>query len=151
MATLDDIVSVQIALQTTGVVRGDFGTPMIVAPLMTFPERVRVYTSYAAAAEDDLPPNVLTALSDCFGQIPRPRQVKVGRRDVLTGVINVASPIASGTYSLKVTGTNTNTYTYTADATPTAAEIATGLALAITSDADEEITATAVGDTIEVA
>jgi len=151
MATLDDIVSVQIALQTTGVVRGDFGTPMIVAPLMTFPERVRVYTSYAAAAEDDLPPNVLTALSDCFGQIPRPRQVKVGRRAVLTGVINVASLIASGTYSLKVTGAVTNTYSYTADATPTAAEIATGLALAITSDADEEITATAVGDTVEVA
>ena len=48
MATLDDIVSVQIALQTTGVVRGDFGTPMIVAPLMTFAERVRVYTSYSA-------------------------------------------------------------------------------------------------------
>ncbi len=151
MATLDDIVSVQIALQTTGVVRGDFGTPMIVAPLMTFHERVRVYTSYAAAAEDDLPPNVLTALSDCFGQIPRPRQVKVGRRAVLKGIINFANLIASGTYSLKVTGTNTNTYSYTADATPTAAEIATGLALAITSDADEEITATAVGDTIEVA
>ncbi len=151
MATLDDIVSVQIALQTTGVVRGDFGTPMIVAPLMTFPERVRVYTSYAAAAEDDLPPNVLTALSDCFGQIPRPRQVKVGRRAVLKGIINVANLIASGTYSLKVTGAVTNTYSYTADATPTAAEIAIGLALAITSDADEEITATAVGDTIEVA
>lgn len=151
MATLDDIVSVQIALQTTGVVRGDFGTPMIVAPLMTFPERVRVYTSYAAAAEDDLPPNVLTALSDCFGQIPRPRQVKVGRRAVLTGVINVASLIASGTYSLKVTGAVTNTYSYTADATPTAAEIATGLSLAITSDSDEEITATAVGGTIKVA
>jgi len=71
MASLDDIVSVSIALQTTGVTRGDFGTPMIVAPLMTFPERVRVYTSYAAAAEDDLPPNLLTALSDCFGQTPR--------------------------------------------------------------------------------
>lgn len=151
MATLDDIVSVQIALQTAGVSRGNFGTPMIVAPLMTFPERVRVYTSYAAAAEDDLPPNVLTALSDCFGQIPRPRQVKVGRRAVLKGIINVANLIASGTYSLKVTGAVTNTYSYTADATPTAAEIATGLALAITSDSDEEITATAVGGTIEVA
>ena len=54
MASLDDIVSVQIALQTAGVSRGNFGTPMIVAPLMTFPERVRVYTSYNAASEDDL-------------------------------------------------------------------------------------------------
>lgn len=148
MATLDDIVSVQIALQTTGVTRGDFGTPMIVAPLMTFPERVRVYTSYNAASEDDLPPALLTALSDCFGQIPRPRQVKVGRRAVLKAVIEVADLIALGTYSFKV---NSETYSYTADGTPTKAEIATGLALAVTSDTDEVITATAVGDTVEIA
>jgi len=148
MASLDDIVSVQIALQTTGVTRGDFGTPMIVAPLMTFAERVRVYTSYAAAAADDLPPSLLTALSDCFGQIPRPRQVKVGRRAVLKGVVEVASLIALGTYSLKVDG---QTYSFTADATPTAAEIVRGLALAITRDTDETITATVVGNTLEVA
>ena len=148
MATLDDIVSVQIALQTTGVTRGDFGTPMIVAPLMTFPERVRVYTSYNAASEDDLPPALLTALSDCFGQIPRPRQVKVGRRAVLSAVIEVADLIALGTYSFKVNG---ESYSYTADSTPTKAEIATALALAVTSDTDEVITATAVGDTVEIA
>lgn len=148
MASLDDIVSVQIALQTAGVSRGNFGTPMIVAPLMTFPERVRVYTSYNAASEDDLPPSLLTALSDCFGQIPRPKQVKVGRRAVLKGVIEVADLIALGTYSFKV---NSETYSYTADGTPTKAEIATGLALAVTSDTDEVITATAVGGTVEIA
>lgn len=148
MASLDDIVSVQIALQTAGVSRGNFGTPMIVAPLMTFPERVRVYTSYNAASEDDLPPSLLTALSDCFGQIPRPKQVKVGRRAVLKGVIEVADLIALGTYSFKV---NSETYSYTAGGTPTKAEIATGLALAVTSDTDEVITATAVGDTVEIA
>lgn len=148
MASLDDIVSVQIALQTAGVSRGNFGTPMIVAPLMTFPERVRVYTSYNAASEDDLPPSLLTALSDCFGQIPRPKQVKVGRRAVLKAVIEVADLIALGTYSFKV---NAETYSYTADGTPTKAEIATGLALAVTSDTDEVITATAVGDTVEIA
>lgn len=148
MASLDDIVSVQIALQTAGVSRGNFGTPMIVAPLMTFPERVRVYTSYNAASEDDLPPSLLTALSDCFGQIPRPKQVKVGRRAVLKGVIEVADLIALGTYSFKV---NSETYSYTADGTPTKDEIATGLALAVTSDTDEVITATAVGDTVEIA
>lgn len=148
MASLDDIVSVQIALQTAGVSRGNFGTPMIVAPLMTFPERVRVYTGYNAASEDDLPPSLLTALSDCFGQIPRPKQVKVGRRAVLKAVIEVADLIALGTYSFKV---NSETYSYTADGTPTKAEIATGLALAVTSDTDEVITATAVGDTVEIA
>lgn len=148
MATLDDIVSVQIALQTTGVTRGDFGTPMIVAPLMTFPERVRVYTSYNAASEDDLPPALLTALSDCFGQIPRPRQVKVGRRAVLKGVIEVADLIALGTYSFKVNG---EVYSFTASGTPTKSEIVTGLAAAVTGDTDEAITATVAGDTLEVA
>jgi hypothetical protein len=148
MSTLDDIVSVQIALQTTGVAKGNFGTPMIVAPLMTFAERVRVYTSYNAASEDDLPPNVLTALSDAFGQIPRPRQIKVGRRAVLKGVINVASLIALGTYSFKV---DNDTYSFVADGTPTAAEIVAGLAAVVLADTDETITAVAVGDTLEVA
>lgn len=148
MATLDDIVSVQIALQTTGVARGNFGTPMIVAPLMTFPERVRVYTSYNAASEDDLPPNVLTALSDAFGQIPRPRQIKVGRRSVLKGVIQVADVIALATYAFTV---GSDTYSYTADGTPTAAEIVAGLAAAVLADTNEIITATVVGNTLEVA
>lgn len=148
MATLDDIVNVDIALQTTGVARGNFGIPIIVAPMMSFPERVRVYNNYAAAAEDALPPNVLTALSDAFGQTPRPRLVKVGRRAVLKGVIQPSELIALGVYSISVNG---ETYSYTADGTPTAAEIATGLAAAVTADTDELITATAVGGTVELA
>lgn len=142
MATLDDIVLVQIALQTTGVARGNFGTPMIVAPLMTFPERVRVYTSYNAASEDDLPPNVLTALSDAFGQIPRPRHIKVGRRAVLNAIVNPISAIALADYTIKV---GAQTYTYTADGTPSISEICVGLAAAITADTDEIITAVTVG------
>ena len=148
MATLDDIASVQIALETTGVTRGEFGVPIIVAPLMTFVERVRVYTSYASATEDDLPPNVLTALSDAFSQTPRPRQIKVGRRAVLKGVIVPASLIALGTYSFKV---GTATYSFTADGTPTAAEIVAGLAAAVLAGSGAIITATAVSGTLEVA
>lgn len=148
MASLDNIVNVQIALQTTGVTRGEFGIPMIVAPLMTFTERVRVYNSYNEASEDDLPPSLLTALSDCFGQIPRPRQVKVGRRSVLTAIINVTELLPLGTYSITV---GAETYTFTADASPLASEIVTGLALAITSDTNEKITATVVGDTLQIA
>lgn len=148
MATLDDIVLVQIALQTTGVTRGDFGTPMIVAPLMTFPERVRVYSSFLDASEDKLPPLLLTALSDCFGQIPRPRQVKVGRRAVLKGVIDVASLIPLGVYSFSVNG---EVYSFTAGATPTAAAIVAGLAAVVLADVNEIITAIVVGNTLEVA
>lgn len=148
MASLDDIVSVQIALQTTGVTRGDFGTPMIVSPLLTFPERVRVYTSYQAASEEDLPPALLTALSDCFGQTPRPRQVKVGRRAVLEAVIAVTNLISLGTYSFTVNG---QVYTFTAGASPTASSIVTGLAAAVAGDLTPEITAVVAGNTLEVA
>lgn len=148
MATLDDIVSVDIALQTTGVSRGEFGIPMIVAPLMTFPERVRVYTSYKSASEDDLPPSLLTALSDCFAQTPRPKQVKVGRRQVSKGVVNVEVVTNLATYTITVAG---EAYSFTADASATGAEIATGLAAAVTADTNEIITATAVGTTVELA
>lgn len=142
MATLDDIVLVQIALQTTGVARGNFGTPMIVAPLMTFPERVRVYTSYSAAAEDYLPPSVLTALSDAFGQTPRPSQIKVGRRAVLNAIVTPTSAITLANYTIKV---GAQTYTYTATGAPTISEICVGLAAVITADTDEIITAVTVG------
>lgn len=149
MATLDDIVNVQIALQTTGVSRGEFGVPMIVAPLMSFPERVRVYTSYAAAAEDGLPPSLMTALSDCFSQTPRPRQIKVGRRAVLTAIVEVSTVTNLGTYTISTS--NGEAYTFTADASATKTEIVTGLAAAITGDTNEKVTATVVGETLSLA
>lgn len=145
---ISDIANVQIALQSTGVSRGEFGIPMIVAPLMTFSERVRSYSSYAAASEDDLPPNVLTALSDAFSQNPRPRRIKVGRRAVLKGVVEVATAVNLGTYSITV---GADTYSYTADSSATKTEIVTGLAAAVTADTDEIITATVVGETLEIA
>lgn len=148
MATLDDISLVQIALETNGVIRGNFGTPMIVGPLMTFTERVRVYGSYKEAAEDDLPPLVLTALSDCFSQTPRPARVKVGRRSVLKAVIDVASLIPLGTYSFTV---GSDTYSYTADATPLASEIVAGLRALVVADTSPLITATVVGSSLEIA
>jgi hypothetical protein len=149
MATLDNIVNVQIALKTTGVARGNFGTPLIVAPLMTFAERVRSYASYAEASADDLPHALLTALSDCFGQSPRPSVVKVGRRQVSKGVVTVAEVTNLATYTIKTS--NGETYSYTADASATAAEIVGGLAAAVLADTNEKITATVAGNTLELA
>jgi hypothetical protein len=149
MASLNDIVNVQIALQTASVQRGDFGTPMIVGPLMSFPERVRIYTELDAAIEDDLPPSILTAVTDCFSQTPRPRQLKVGRRAVSKGVVTI-TPANLTVYTITVVGTSPETYTFTSDASATAAEIATGLAGVITADTNETMTATAVGDTVEL-
>ena len=144
MANLDNIVNVQIALQTTGVVRGDFGTPMIVSPLMTFAERVRLYNSYLEASEDDLPQPLMTALSDCFGQIPRPRVVKVGRRSVSSAVVTVTEVVNLATYTITI---GSNSYDYGADASATAEEIAAGLANAI-DGVDSYVSASASGDTL---
>lgn len=148
MATLDDIVSVNIALQSTGVSQGNFGTPMIVAPLVSFSERVRTYTGYADAVADGLPPIVLTAINDCFSQSPKPTRLKVGRRDVLTAIITVATVANSTTYSFTV---GADEYSFTSDVSATATEIVTGLAAAVLADTNEIITATVVGDTLSIA
>lgn len=79
MGSLNQIVNVNIALSTSSVPRGVFGVPMIIAPLTTFTERVRVYSDYPSAQEDNLPEPVLKALQAVFSQTPRPQMCKVGR------------------------------------------------------------------------
>lgn len=148
MGSVDDIVRVSISLGTTGIERAEFGVAMLVAPLMTFPERVRTYRNYAEAAEDDLPPSVLVAISDYFAQTPKPKTVKIGRRDVLKGVVNVDTLKNLTDYTITV---NDEVYSYTSDASATAAEIVAGLAAVVLADTDEIITATVVGDTLELA
>ena len=150
MATLDDIVNVQIALQTTGVVRGNFGTPIIVGPHMSFSERVRTYTAMAQAEEDGLPQAMLTALSDCFGQIPRPRQIKCGRRECSKAVIEVAEVKDLATYTFSVENAAA-AYSFTAAAGTSAALIVAGLAAAVDGDSSATISATVAGNTLEIA
>ena len=146
MASLNDIVNVQIALNTAAVQRGVFGIPLIASPLASFSERVRVYTTPDAADEDNLPPLLLTALSDAFAQTPRPSQIKVGRLSIDSVTFGPSSLAANAVYSLKVGGTLVS---YTADSTPLADEIAGGLATAITTAAIPGVTATAgVGEEV---
>lgn len=148
MASLDRITRVDIALNTLAVQRGEFGIPIIIAPLLTFKERVRVYTTYDAAVEDELPPLVLTALSDCFAQIPRPRQVKVGRRQALDASITATELIALASYTITVGATD---YTFTATTpAPTAAAVAAGLKSDIDADTGATVTATVVGDALVI-
>lgn len=130
MATLADIVNVQIALNTTSVQRGTFGIPLIAAPLASFAERVRSYTEFDSTNPDNLPPAVLTALSDVFAQTPRPEQVKVGRLSIASVIIAPVDAVANGVYSLNVGGTQVSV---TAVASPTTTTIAAQLATAITS------------------
>jgi len=146
MATLADIVNVQISLNTTAVQRGNFGTPLIASPLASFAERVRIYTEYDSTNPDNLTPILQTALSDAFAQIPRPRQVKVGRLSVAKVAIAPVDAVGLAVYSLKLGGTLVSV---TAVASPTTSTIATQLASAINTAA-VGITATAVAGIVEL-
>jgi hypothetical protein len=147
MASLQDIVNVQISLNTPGVAYATFGTALIASPLVSFSERVRTYQR-GEYDEDNLPAILITALDDHFAQNPSPAEVKVGRLSVDEVVIQPSVLTANGVYSLKVNGTLCS---YTADGTPLATEIATGIAAAITSAAIAGVTATAVSGTVEIA
>ena len=149
MGTLNDIVSVQIALNTAAVERANFGTALIASPLASFAERVRTYSSYDSENPDNLPPAVLTALSDAFAQIPHPNTVKVGRLSLAKVVIAPVDAVGLAVYSVTF-GTPTPTViSVTAAASPTTSTIATQLAAAINTAAIG-ITATAVTGTVEL-
>lgn len=146
MATLSDIANVTIALNTTSVARANFGTQMITSPLASFAERVRTYSDFDATNPDNLPPILQTALSDAFAQIPRPRQVKVGRLSILKAAIAPVDAVGLAVYSLKL---GTTLISVTAAASPTTTTIATQLAAAINAAA-VGVTATAVAGVVEL-
>lgn len=149
MATLNDIVNVTIALNTAAVERANFGVSLIASPHASFADQVRTYTSYDAAQEDNLPPILLTAVSDYFAQTPHPNTLKVGRMSVAKVAIAPVDAVGLAVYSVTF-GTPTPTViSVTAVASPTTSTIATQLASAINTAAIG-ITATAVAGVVEL-
>jgi len=146
MGTLNDIVSVQIALNTAAVERADFGTQLIAAPLASFAERVRTYTSFDSDNPDNLPPYVMKALSAVFSQTPHPNKVKVGRLSIDSVNIAPVDAVANAVYGLKV---GTTVISVTAASSPTTSTIATQLATAINTAA-LGVTATADAGVVEL-
>ena len=132
MGTLNDIVSVQIALNTAAVERADFGTQLIAAPLASFAERVRTYTNFDSENPDNLPPQVMTALAAVFAQTPHPNRVKVGRLSIDGVHIAPVDAVANAVYGLTLGNTPISV---TAAASPTTASIATQIASAVNTAA----------------
>lgn len=83
MANLDRIVNVQIALDTAGISKEGFSTLMVVGASEHLKSRVTTYTNVTQLTKDGFPETdpVYLAVADAFSQTPRPRLVKVGRRD----------------------------------------------------------------------
>lgn len=105
---LQDIVTVNISLNTAGVSRAGFGVPIFISAHRWFTERVRSYSDATAAAVD-LPSgsDELIAVTAAFAQDIPPSTVKVGRRTVDSSTFTPEAATAIGqVYTISVTGTD---------------------------------------------
>ena len=134
-----DIVNVNVSLQTTASSRAGFGTQLFIGAHAWFRERVRSYSSLTAAAQD-LPTtsNEYKALQAVFAQSPQPQTVKIGRREATT-TLTPTGAVDATTYSVRVevNGGDFVVASYTATVpTDTQETIATALKAAIDGDVD---------------
>lgn len=144
MANIDRIVNVQISLQSTGINKITFDTMLVAGPHIVGLERVRSYTSASDMITDGFTSAdaLYLAVANAMSQTPRPKQVKVGRRQVDTATLQIDSVANSTEYALSIlslatdSSTVTKTFTYTSGASATAADIATGLQALIDADTD---------------
>lgn len=126
---LQDIVQVNISLETTAVSQAGFGTPIFIGAHRWFPERVRSYSSLVEVAED-IPTDAqeYKAAQKFFSQSPRPSVIKIGRREAAI-TITPDTPTEGDVYTMVVTdglGNSVNV-SYTAASLPDAEDVVDGL------------------------
>lgn len=135
---ITDIANVVISLQTSGVTRAGFGTPIFLSKHRFTAERVTSYGSLNQVAADfPVTSNAYKAAQAVFGNSPAPRTFKIGRvdADLVLTVDSVATgkvfsfTIGAGAVSanISVTATGSDTATTIASAITTAVE-ASGIA-----------------------
>ncbi len=154
MADITRIANVQISLQTTGINKVTFDTLLIAGPHVVSLPRVSTYTSASAMISDGFEPTdpLYLAAVDAFSQIPRPKQIKIGRRQVdevtlqIDDLSNTAEYVMSVQKLASDSSTTTLTYTFESDADATAAEIAAGLQALIDADANSPVDASVSGN-----
>lgn len=140
MANIDRISNVQISLNTAPIFTVGFNVALVAGPHVASVNRVDTITS----SDDLLTMGLLStdplylAANDAFSQTPRPRLVKVGRRQV--DILSILPTVLPGR-EYKVTVSHKNgsdvvdtDYTYTSDSDATAVEICTGLQGLIDAD-----------------
>lgn len=78
--SIDQIVNVQISLQTTTVTQKGFGVGMFMGAHRWFPERIKTYVSLTDAATDiPVGSDEYKALEGFFANTPSPQEAKIGR------------------------------------------------------------------------
>lgn len=155
MANLDRVVNVQISLNTTGISVEGFNTMLAVGAHAHSLARVETYTSASdmiTAGFSDTDPLYLAAV-DAFSQTPRPRQVKIGRRQAASVAVTVASLTSAGTYRVTISHLDDNgnviekVYSYT-NTGGTSGNILTGLKEQIDADSKAAVTTVVSTDTL---
>lgn len=147
MGTLNQISKVDVTLSTSAARYAPFASLMI-AGAATFDGRVRVFRDPLAAQLDfEIEAPLKAAVNRAFAQTPSPSEVKVGRVNVASKVVNTASPVVAsgdvfsvtyGAEKVEVTGKTT------------AATVMTDLAAGITAKSTWPITATASGTDLTI-
>ena len=137
MASMKEIIEINIVRETRGVSRQGFGTPLFLGNTSVgwaSGEVVRTYTSLDSVLEDfsDTTPEY-TAAQRIFGQQVSPTYIKIGRhRNGTVSADVVVTPVSSTLYSVTVDGVEAS---YTSDVDATAQEIVTGLEAAFAAAA----------------
>lgn len=155
MANIDRVANVQIALNTAPIFTVGFNVALVAGPHVSSLNRVDTVTS----SDDILTMGVKStdplylAVNDAFSQTPRPKLIKVGRRQVDT--VTLTPTVVSGReYKLTIGYKNSSSeviktdYTFTSDIDATAAEICTGLQTLIDADTACPVDAAVVGSTV---
>jgi hypothetical protein len=135
--SLEDIVNVEISVESAAVTQAGFGTPLILDYHTVWTDRVRTYQSTQAMTDDGFAQSsaAFQAARAIFSQNPKVARVKVGRRDNAPTWRMELTPTVqnSAVYSgvLQLPGGTAEIFSFTSDASATLAEIITGLVTAI--------------------
>ncbi|WP_303690921.1 DUF3383 family protein [Megamonas hypermegale] len=156
MANIDRIVNVQISLNTNGVSKEGFSTMLVVGTHANTLNRVVTYTNINDLTNDGFSTDnpIYKAVSAAFSQTPRPRQVKVGRRQVEEVNLSVNNVKDNTDYTITVSSKDTDgtvdeeAYKYNSQTSATATKIIEGLQALMASDT--AVTATASGEKLQL-
>lgn len=111
------VVDVAISLQTKGVTRKGFGTPLFIGAHRWFNEPMKSYSSLAAVGADcPTDSQEYKAAQAVFGQTPSVSVFKIGRRECSITLDFETSPSSGDEYSITIKDTDGDTVTasYTA-------------------------------------
>lgn len=129
--SLDDVVTVQISIQSSALTLPGFGVPLLAAVHSVFAERLRYYSDVSGMLSDGFTTadRVVEMATAIFAQNPKPTRIAVGRRETPVAMVHSIQVrgTTDGNYTIQIDGQDA---TFTAAAS-TATQIRDGLVLAV--------------------